>query len=413
MKEKVLLDGRENEKERLFKSQLRVLEESDISPENRKKIKDFIRDKQLIGVHNSSITPYLYALTRLLAHIKKDLGKISDLDLKNYFVKMQNTNSETGNPFSETTIHNHKRSLKFFYKWHNGGTYPKCVEWVKELGHAKTKLSEDMLTEEDIEELVKHTNNTRDQAIISVLYDSAARAGEFCNVRLKDVKFDQLGALMRVDGKTGERKIRLINSMPYIQAWIQVHPLRDDPNAFLWHNMQAHKWAEVNRQTLARILNRAAKKAKLKKRIHPHVFRHSRLTALAPKVTEQVLKSFAGWSPDSRMAAIYVHMSGKNLDLALAKAHGVQIEEEAQENKLAPKSCPRCKTKNTSTAKYCATCSMALDLETALEHHEHQKKDDLTVKTMMERMHKMQKSMEQMFEEMEEMKKENATAVAK
>jgi len=405
MKERILLDGRVTEKERLFNSQLGMLEELKTSTANKKLIREFIRDKQLIGVHNSSITPYLYSLNRLLTHVKKDLAKLNAEDLKSYFSDLQTKPCETGQLYSQVSINNHKRSIKFFYRWKGKGKYPICVEWIKENTKHRTKLPDDMITEEEIRTMISTTNNTRNQAIISVLYDSAARAAEFCGVRIKDVKFDELGAVMHVDGKTGERNIRLINSVPYLQSWLQVHPFRDDPNAFMWHNMQAHKWAEVNRQTLSRILVRAGKKAGIKKRVHPHVFRHSRLTALAPKITEQVLKSFAGWSPDSRMAAIYIHMSGKTIDLALAKAHGLEIHEAKEENHLAPMVCPRCRTKNPGTAMYCSSCSMVLDQKTAIEMDTIRHKDDLTVKAMTEKITIMQKSMEDLFEELDVLRK--------
>ncbi len=366
MKEKKLLDGRIHEKERLFHSQMRALDDLKTSSSNKKKIEEFVRDKQLVGIKNSSVTPYLSAVIRLLNHVDKDLEKISAIDLKKYFFKMQNSNSARGEKFSAITLNNNFRNIKFFYRWMNNGTFPECVSWIKENGVRKTKLPADMLTEEDIEAMIRGTDNTRDQAIISVLYDSAARVGEFCNVRIRDIQFDKLGALMRVDGKTGIRNIRLIESVPYLQAWLQVHPFREDREQFVWFNVKAQKWAEVNRQGLSRILNRAKNRAKIKKRVHPHIFRHSRLTALAPKVTEQVLKNFAGWSPDSRMAAVYIHMSGKNIDAALAKAHGIEIEETKQESRLAPITCPRCKTKNPSVAKYCSTCSMVLSQEEAL-----------------------------------------------
>lgn len=405
MKERILLDGRVAEKERLFNSQLGMLEELKTSTANKKLIREFIRDKQLIGVHNSSITPYLYSLNRLLTHVKKDLAKLNAEDLKSYFSDLQTKPCETGQLYSQVSINNHKRSIKFFYRWKGKGKYPVCVEWIKENTKHRTKLPDDMITEEEIRTMISTTNNTRNQAIISVLYDSAARAAEFCGVRIKDVKFDELGAVMHVNGKTGERNIRLINSVPYLQSWLQVHPFRDDPNAFMWHNMQAHKWAEVNRQTLSRILVRAGKKAGIKKRVHPHVFRHSRLTALAPKITEQVLKSFAGWSPDSRMAAIYIHMSGKTIDLALAKAHGLEIHEAKEENHLAPMVCPRCRTKNPGTAMYCSSCSMVLDQKTAIEMDTIRHKDDLTVKAMTEKITIMQKSMEDLFEELDVLRK--------
>ena len=403
---KNLTDGRIKEKDRLFKSQLKKLTTFKTTQPNKNKIKNFIRDKELIGVTKTSITPYLAAVIRLLENYNKNFNKITEENLKTYFSKMQNTNSERGTPYSPSSIWMHKRHIKFFYKWLNGGEiFPNKVKWIKNNSKRTTVETEDLLSPKDVETLIRNTDNTRDQAIISVLYDSATRADEFCNVRIKDVVFDQLGALMRVTGKTGTRKVRLINSVPYLQAWLQVHPFRDKENSFFWYNTKGKKWAQVNRQTLSRIIERAVTRAGDERRIYPHLFRHSRLTELAPKIPEQALKAFAGWGQDSRMAAIYIHMNGKNLDDALAKAHGIQISEEQQENELVPKTCPRCKTSNTPTSKYCSTCSMVLDQKTAIFLDQIKHKDDLTVKAMTEKLTLMQQSMTDIFEEIETMRK--------
>jgi len=377
---KTLVDGRIKEKDRLFKSQIKKLAAFKTSPSNKKKIKDFIRDKELIGVTKTSITPYLSAVIRLLESYNKNFDKITEENLKNYFAKMQNAKSERGKPYSASSIWMHKRHVKFFYKWMNGGEiFPDKVKWIKNTSKKTTVETEDLLHPKDIELFIRNTDNTRDQAILSVLYDSAVRADEFCNVRIKDVKFDELGALMKVTGKTGTRQVRLINSVPYLQAWLEVHPFRDKQNSFLWYNTKGHKWAQVNRQTLARIIDRAAKRAGKEGRIYPHLFRHSRLTELAAKIPEQTLKAFAGWGQDSRMAAVYIHMNGKSLDNALAKAHGIEIKEEEQETELVPKKCPRCKTTNTPTAKYCSKCSMVLDEKEAIKQGLEQKALDSAV----------------------------------
>ena len=45
------------------------------------------------------------------------------------------------------------------------------------------------------------------------------------------------------------------------------------------------------------------------------------MTGLARILTEQELKVVAGWAKDSRMAAVYVHLSGRDAEMALRKAH--------------------------------------------------------------------------------------------
>jgi len=56
---------------------------------------------------------------------------------------------------------------------------------------------------------------------------------------------------------------------------------------------------------------------------------------------------------------------------------------------------------------------MVLNLKTAMELDETKKKDDHTVKDMMERMAKMNQTMQGLFEEMNEIKKEQIVAEAK
>jgi len=95
-KQKILLDGRVHEKERLFVGQMRLLDEFKTTTHNKQKIREFVQDKQVSGVVNASITPYLASLIRLFSFANKDLAKISERDLKNYFAKMQNSKSERG-----------------------------------------------------------------------------------------------------------------------------------------------------------------------------------------------------------------------------------------------------------------------------------------------------------------------------
>jgi len=67
------------------------------------------------------------------------------------------------------------------------------------------------------------------------------------------------------------------------------------------------------------------------------------------------------------MAAVYVHLSGKNVDEALLKVYGIDIGKEKKESSFKPKECPRCKEVNQSTNKFCSRCGMPLDEETKAE----------------------------------------------
>jgi phage FluMu protein Com len=61
------------------------------------------------------------------------------------------------------------------------------------------------------------------------------------------------------------------------------------------------------------------------------------------------------------MASIYVHLSGRDVDNALLKVHGIKKPEEKEESQLNPKKCPRCQEINQFTNKFCNRCGMILD----------------------------------------------------
>ena len=71
--------------------------------------------------------------------------------------------------------------------------------------------------------------------------DTACRPHEILGIKVKDVVFKMAGdrqyAEVLVNGKTGSRTIPLINSIPYVKDWIDSHPQRTNPNAYLIFGM--------------------------------------------------------------------------------------------------------------------------------------------------------------------------------
>ncbi len=115
------------------------------------------------------------------------------------------------------------------------------------------------------------------------------------------------------------------------------------------------------------MLKKLAKKAGLNKRVNPHLFRHSRATLLANKLTEAQMKEYFGWVQASEMASVYVHLSGRDVDSAILQLHGLTNQMEKKEEKFKTRNCQRCKQPNSPVSKFCQKCGAVLDVETALE----------------------------------------------
>ncbi|MHB1830758.1 MAG: tyrosine-type recombinase/integrase, partial [Candidatus Micrarchaeaceae archaeon] len=139
-------------------------------------------------------------------------------------------------------------------------------------------------------------------------------------------------------------------------------------NDWLWINVGS--WYNLNKQMdysgLRIMLKKVAKRAELDKRVYPHLFRHSRASNYANKLTEQQLKAYFGWTGDSQMAATYVHLSGRDIDNAILQANGMAPKNQDVKPKLTVKTCPKCRNPNGINSTYCSICGSALDIATVI-----------------------------------------------
>jgi integrase/recombinase XerD len=351
-----------------------------LSERNRELILEF--EKKLIskGLSTPRIEKYVETLTKIGEILGKDFDAATKRDIEDLVFKIERSDR------SPWTKHTYKVILKRFYRWLKGGDeeYPEEVRWIKTTFKARDELlPEDLLTEEDVMRLAEACSNPRDKAFIITLYESGARIGEVGSMRIRDVSFEESYASLMLKGKTGARRVIVVAATPYLQTWIQNHPLRNDPDAPLWVNIgTVNRFKAMSYPALAKILKVAAERAGLSKKVHPHKLRHSRATFLASKLTEAQMNQVFGWKQGSDMPSIYVHLSGRDLDDAILGVYGLRKVEE-KEPKLKPKICPRCGTSNAIEARFCMKCGLALDVKAAQEIEEARLKTDAIMNVLM------------------------------
>jgi len=343
----------------------RVRQSPGLCEANKKLILDFHAEAVARGLSEKRCLKYLGTLQRLGSQLEKPFNEADKHDV----IRLLSWLESTG--FKEWTKHDYKVILKSFYKWLNNGDYPAIVSWVKtSMKNGSHKLPEELLTEEDVRALVGACTNPRDKAFVLTLYESGCRISELLTLQVKNVKFDEHGGILRVTGKTGDRRVRVISAAPAIALWLDNHPTSKG------HLFCSLDGTSINYSTANLLLRKLAKKAGISKRVNPHGFRHARATSLANKLTEAQMKEFFGWAQSSEMAAVYVHLSGRDVDDALLGIYGVKPPEDARKERFVPKACPRCRETNSPASKYCSRCGSALDLTTALEAEEQRSEAD-------------------------------------
>jgi len=121
------------------------------------------------------------------------------------------------------------------------------------------------ISQKDVKSLLNAPGlSVRDQAILELLYAAGIRASELTGLRLED--FNPGVGYIRCLGKGGKERV-----VPIGRRAIEKLTEYNSPGPLLF---------PITRETLWRIVQKAARKAGLRDRIHPHTLRHSFATHL-------------------------------------------------------------------------------------------------------------------------------------
>lgn len=332
---------------------------SRLFPKDRGGVERFIVDLQAQGYSSKRVEKYLAALVSIKKYLEVPFSEATTEDIKRFVAKLERSD------YAEWTKHDKKIILRIYMRWLGKAEQ---VDWMKIKQPRKNSLPEEILNEEEVRAMAGAAYTARDRAFVLALYESGARIGEFLPLKIKHLEFDRYGALVWLSGKTGDRKVRLVASTVAIQAWLREHPDRKDRGEYLWtqvpgpyHPPRKVKGRALSYGFIVGLLRELAQKAGVKKKVSPHCFRHSRATFMARYLKEPEMRQFFGWGKDSQMPAIYVHLSGRDVDNSVLSVYGIKEAENSREPVLKTVPCPRCGEANDPATRYCLKCGLPFE----------------------------------------------------
>lgn len=222
--------------------------------------------------------------------------------------------------------------------------------------------------EEHILPMIDAAHQTRDKALIALAWDAGGRSGEIRSIKVGDIGDHDHGMSVTLDGKTGQRSVVLIPSVPYVRQWLSEHPRRNDPEAPLFGSIS--DGSDISYQMKLKILKRAGRNADVTLPAKPTFTRMRKSSAsylAAQNVSQVHLENHHGWERGSDVAGRYIAVFSEETDREVARAHGADIETEAESSPTAPISCPRCGCDTPQSEPLCVHCGQALDPEAASE----------------------------------------------
>jgi integrase/recombinase XerD len=280
----------------------------------------------------------------------------------------------------------------------------------------------DLWTLEDDLLFLKYCPSAREKCYHTISRDLSCRPHEILKLKLNDIYFKNSGdyqyAEVLLNGKTGNRNIPLINSIPYLKDWIDQHPQAGNPNSPLICGFGKTLGRRLNTPALYQIYSNYKEsvfpklldnpsvppedkqkiKELLKKPWNPYVRRHSALTEKSTILPEHILRQYAGWSIGSQMPQKYLHYFGNESSESLLEAYGI-VPKNQQIDQLKPKQCPNCMESNKPDSKFCARCRMVLTYDAYSETIEEKQQKESEVKELKD---KYEHDMKTMREEMRE-----------
>jgi integrase/recombinase XerD len=159
----------------------------------------------------------------------------------------------------------------------------------------------------------------RDRAIIEVLYSTGIRVTELINLTLTDINFEQ-GLLRVEDGKGGKTRVVPLGEIAafYLKEYLKkFRPHTSTPILFL------SRWQvlPLTRRAVALICANRAAQAGVKKKVTPHIWRHTCATVMLKSGADiRYIQELLGHT-SLKTTQIYTKVTVKDLKKVHARCH--------------------------------------------------------------------------------------------
>jgi integrase len=223
-------------------------------------------------------------------------------------------------------------------------------------------LRGDRLTWEEYERIVEYfSGNPQMQAYTTLAIESFGRPQELCFRTLGDIEMHEGYAKIWVSshGKEGVKMLQCIDSFPYLMKWLQQHPYKDDPEAFLFmSNRQRDEPAKPN--GVNKYLRNATRDLRIDKRITAYSLKRNGITFSRLRGDADVdIQRRAGWTSTRQLQTYDMSTSHDALQRELVKrglAKGNLLSQSGSSTKMCI-----CGARIGFSEKVCSICKRVTD----------------------------------------------------
>ncbi len=255
---------------------------------------EFLQKLQLKRYSNSTIRTYILLFERFINHyIDIEVRALNEIHIREYLALLVNRG------LSNALINQMINSIKFYYEivLDMPNRYYEIERPNKE--HKLPMV----ISKEEVLAIIDNTNNIKHRCIVSLLYSAGLRRGELINLKITDI--DSKRMAIRLDSAKGNKdrytllsKRVLEELREYYKLWKPKEYLFEGPDGGLYSG-----------RSISCIIKNAALKTGIRKKVTPHMLRHSFATHLLENGTDlRNIQALLGHN-SLKTTEIYAHVA--------------------------------------------------------------------------------------------------------
>lgn len=199
------------------------------------------------------------------------------------------------------------------------------------LNPQRTRKLPQVLTIAEVKAMIAEAGNSRERAMIELLYGAGLRVSELANLEIKDINLNH--GYVRCFGKGSKERLVPIGrpAIESIKIYLAERKTAPTKSQLLFMDRTGQR---LNRLVVWQIVKRLAQKAKIRKTLSPHTLRHSFATHLLEGGADlRAVQELLGHS-SIVTTQLYTHISRKHLkkayDNAQLSIHDYAFSKEAE-----------------------------------------------------------------------------------
>jgi len=258
-------------------------------------VQDLKNELKMRGLSPLTAKNYAFFVEKFLKHSGKNAEEVNQMDAKNYLAGLYDSKSKN-------TIMLAAAALKFFF-----------IEIIKkEFSQIRVPKKEkrlpEVLTKDEVRNLIKACDNIKSRLIVSLLYSSGLRVSELVNLKVNNVNFSEKTGWVR-GGKGGKDRMFVLSE-----------GLCKDLQEYLKDKTYQYVFSfdkPLTTRNIQKIIYGLRSKSGIQKKITPHTLRHSFATHVLEQGTDiRIIQAMLGHS-SLNTTQLYTHISGEQIKKVL------------------------------------------------------------------------------------------------